>query len=118
MSSAYRRKLLIGIQTFSYICEGDYYYVNKTPFIERLANQNKYYFLSRPRRFGKSLLLDTLHCLFEGQESLFEGLYIRDRWNWQTNYPRFALALAVVFYKAAPNWTSASVSSCALSVSA
>ncbi|WP_254893803.1 AAA family ATPase [Halomonas sp. 18071143] len=52
------------------IREGDYYYVDKTPFIERLANQNKYYFLSRPRRFGKSLLLDTLRCLFEGRQAL------------------------------------------------
>ncbi|CAM3952478.1 ATP-binding protein [Vreelandella rituensis] len=87
MSSTHRRKLPVGIQTFSDIREGDYYYVDKTPFIERLANQNKYYFLSRPRRFGKSLLLDTLRCLFEGRKSLFEGLYIHDKWNWQTQYP-------------------------------
>tara|TARA_R110002051_G_scaffold106939_1_gene179902 strand:- start:407 stop:607 length:201 start_codon:yes stop_codon:yes gene_type:complete len=47
----YHRKLPIGIQTFSDIREGGYYYVDKTPFIEQLAHQNKYYFLSRPRRF-------------------------------------------------------------------
>jgi len=81
------RKLPIGIQTFSDIREGHYYYVDKTPFIDKLVNQNKYYFLSRPRRFGKSLLLDTLRCLFEGREALFEGLYIRDRWDWQVSYP-------------------------------
>lgn len=87
MSAAQRRKLPVGIQTFSDIREDDYYYVDKTPDIERLVNQNKYYFLSRPRRFGKSLLLDTLRCLFEGREGLFEGLYIHDKWDWQTCYP-------------------------------
>ena len=87
MPSDQRRKLPIGIQTFSDIREDGYYYVDKTPFIEKLVNQNKYYFLSRPRRFGKSLLLDTLRCLFEGREALFEGLYIHDRWDWQNRYP-------------------------------
>nr|WP_298058378.1 ATP-binding protein [uncultured Halomonas sp.] len=87
MPSAHRRKLPIGIQTFSDIREGGYYYVDKTPFIEKLTNQNKYYFLSRPRRFGKSLLLDTLGCLFEGREALFDGLYIHDKWDWQQRYP-------------------------------
>lgn len=87
MPATHRRKLPIGIQTFSDIREGGYYYVDKTPFIEKLANQNKYYFLSRPRRFGKSLLLDTLGCLFEGREALFEGLYIHDKWDWQQHYP-------------------------------
>jgi len=81
VTNSHRRKLPIGIQTFSDIREGNYYYVDKTPHIERLVNQNKYYFLSRPRRFGKSLLLDTLRCLFEGRQALFEGLYIHDRWD-------------------------------------
>ncbi|MYL24892.1 AAA family ATPase [Halomonas alkaliantarctica] len=94
MSSAHRRKLPIGIQTFSDIREGGYYYVDKTPFIERLANQNKYYFLSRPRRFGKSLLLDTLRCLFEGRQALFEGLYIHDRWDWEQAHPVIRLSLS------------------------
>ena len=87
MPATHRRKLPIGIQTFSDIREGGYYYVDKTPFIEKLANQNKYYFFSRPRRFGKSLLLDTLGCLFEGRQALFEGLYIYDKWDWQQRYP-------------------------------
>ncbi|MGM0543296.1 MAG: ATP-binding protein [Pseudomonadota bacterium] len=87
MPDAHRRKLPIGIQTFSDIREGNYYYVDKTPHIERLVNQNKYYFLSRPRRFGKSLLLDTLRCLFEGRQALFEGLHLHDRWDWQLRYP-------------------------------
>jgi hypothetical protein len=86
------RKLPIGIQTFSEIREGNYYYVDKTPHIEQLVNQNKYYFLSRPRRFGKSLLLDTLDCLFSGRRSLFEGLHIQDRWDWDTPHPVIRLS--------------------------
>lgn len=85
-------RLPIGIQTFSEIREGEYYYVDKTPHIERLVSQTKYYFLSRPRRFGKSLLLDTLRCLFEGRQHLFEGLYIHNKWNWQATHPVIRLS--------------------------
>src|SRR5690554_2142371 len=87
LSATGKKRLPIGIQTFSEIIEGDYYYVDKTPVIERLVQQNKYYFLSRPRRFGKSLLLDTLRCLFEGRQALFEGLYLHDRWDWEQTHP-------------------------------
>lgn len=59
-----RKKLPIGIQTFREIREEGYYYVDKTAFALQLINQGKYYFLSRPRRFGKSLFLDTLKELF------------------------------------------------------
>jgi hypothetical protein len=87
-----RLRLPIGIQTFSEIRDGGYYYVDKTPDIERLVTQNKHYLLSRPRRFGKSLLLDTLRCLFEGRKRLFEGLYIHGRWDWQTKHPVIRLS--------------------------
>jgi hypothetical protein len=63
----------IGIQTFRKIREGDCYYVDKTGFALRLIEEGKHYFLSRPRRFGKSLFLDTLAELFEGNEALFRG---------------------------------------------
>jgi hypothetical protein len=92
MSITRYTKLPIGIQTFSEIRDGSHYYVDKTPAIERLAVQNKYYFLSRPRRFGKSLLLDTLRCLFEGRQNLFEGLYIYDRWDWRAKHPVIRLS--------------------------
>ncbi|WP_234275699.1 AAA family ATPase [Billgrantia zhangzhouensis] len=92
MSIPSRRKLPIGIQTFSDIIEGGYYYVDKTPHIHRLIEQGKYYFLSRPRRFGKSLLVDTLCCLFEGREALFHGLYIHDKWDWQKRHPVIRLS--------------------------
>ncbi|PSJ44605.1 hypothetical protein C7I36_06810 [Zobellella taiwanensis] len=82
-----KRKLPIGIQTFGEIITGGYYYVDKTSYIHRLIEQGKYYFLSRPRRFGKSLLLDTLHQLFETKEPLFRGLFIHDKWDWSRPRP-------------------------------
>ena len=89
-----RLKLPIGIQTFSEIRTENHYYVDKTGFAHRLIEQGKYYFLSRPRRFGKSLFLDTLKELFEGNEPLFRGLHIHDRWDWQTRYPVIRLSFA------------------------
>ena len=82
-----RRRLPIGIQTFSEIREQNYYYVDKTAYIRQLLDRGKHYFLSRPRRFGKSLFLDTLKELFEGNEPLFEGLHIHGHWDWQVRYP-------------------------------
>jgi len=77
--------LPIGIQTFRDIIEGGFYYVDKTHFIPKLTS--KYYFLSRPRRFGKSLFLDTLKEAFSGNKELFKGLYLYDNWNWEKKYP-------------------------------
>ena len=82
-----RRKLPIGIQTFRTIREDRCYYVDKTPLMHRLAAEGTHYFLSRPRRFGKSLFLDTLKELFEGSEALFEGLHIHRRWDWSVRHP-------------------------------
>ena len=82
-----RKKLPIGIQTFRSIREDGCYYVDKTPLIERLIDEGARYFLSRPRRFGKSLLLDTLRALFEGEEALFEGLAIHGAWDWSVRHP-------------------------------
>ena len=82
-----RRKLPLGIQNFREIRSDDYYYVDKTDLALRLVNEGKHYFLSRPRRFGKSLFLDTLKELFEGNESLFQGLAVQDQWDWSVKYP-------------------------------
>ncbi len=82
-----KRKLPIGIQTFRTIREEGCYYVDKTPFIRRLLDEGKHYFLSRPRRFGKSLFLDTLKELFEGNEALFERLAIHRQWDWSLRHP-------------------------------
>ena len=82
-----KRKLPIGIQTFRTMREEDCYYVDKTGFIGQLLDEGKHYFLSRPRRFGKSLLLDTIKELFEGSEELFRGLAIHDQWDWSARRP-------------------------------
>ena len=82
-----KRRLPIGIQTFREIREENCYYVDKTAHIQQLIDEGKHYFLSRPRRFGKSLFLDTLKELFEGNEPLFEGLHIHDHWDWSVRYP-------------------------------
>ncbi len=63
------------------------YYVDKTDHVRRLVEGGKYYFLSRPRRFGKTLLVDTLQKLFEGSEELFRGLAVHGRWDWSMRHP-------------------------------
>ena len=70
------RRYPSGIQTFSEIIEGNYFYIDKTKYVYDLAHWMKYYFLSRPRRFGKSVIVSTLKSYFEGRKDLFEGLAI------------------------------------------
>ena len=82
-----KRRLPIGIQTFREIREEGYYYVDKTAYVRRLVDEGKYYFLSRPRRFGKSLFLDTLKEFFEGNESLFRGLEVHGHTDWSVRHP-------------------------------
>ena len=89
-----RRRLPIGMQTFRKLRERECYYVDKTAYIERLLDEGAHYFLSRPRRFGKSLFLDTLKELFEGNELLFEGLHIHEGWNWSERNPVVRLDFA------------------------
>ncbi|MDO9140351.1 MAG: AAA family ATPase, partial [Methylobacter sp.] len=87
-----RKKLPIGIQTFAKIREDNHYYVDKTQLIAQLIADGSHYFLSRPRRFGKSLLIDTLGELFAGNEPLFKGLFIHDQWDWSIKYPVIRLS--------------------------
>ena len=70
------KKCPLGIQTFSEVREGDYIYIDKTNIVYRMTQSFKYVFLSRPRRFGKSLLASTLHSYFSGKKELFKGLAI------------------------------------------
>ncbi|MEO1954129.1 MAG: AAA family ATPase, partial [Campylobacterales bacterium] len=72
------KKLPIGISTLKEIIEENYLYVDKTEIAQKLIEDSKYYFLSRPRRFGKSLFLDTLRTIFDGDKEIFKGLYIYD----------------------------------------
>ena len=82
-----RRKLPIGIQTFREIREDNCYYVDKSGMAVDLVHTGKAYFLSRPRRFGKSLLLDTFKELFEGNRALFDGLAADGLWDWGKRFP-------------------------------
>jgi hypothetical protein len=81
------KKLPIGISTLEKMLRDNYVYVDKTRQILSLAEAGDYYFLSRPRRFGKSLLIDTLRELFAGNEALFKGLYIHPHWDWSIKHP-------------------------------
>ena len=88
------RKLPIGIQTLRSIREGGHYYVDKTAHVGRLVDEGSRYFLSRPRRFGKSLVVDTLAELFQGSEELFRGLAVHRRWDWSARHPVLKLDFA------------------------
>ena len=76
MDFDFSRKIPIGVQSFEVMRNDKFLYVDKTPFLFKLAHSNRVYFLSRPRRFGKSLFLSTLKNYFLGQKELFKGLYI------------------------------------------
>ena len=92
MTEPARKKLPIGIQTFAKIRGEDYYYVDKTALALKLIDAGSHYFLSRPRRFGKSLFLDTLAELFEGNESLFRSLQCHGQRDWAQRYPVIRLS--------------------------
>ena len=91
----------IGVQTFRKVREQDCYYVDKTATIRSLVDDGTHYFLSRPRRFGKSLLLDTMRELFEGNRALFEGLAVHDRWDWSVRHPVLRLDFGSGSYRQA-----------------
>ena len=88
------KRLPVGIQTFSEVIDLDCLYIDKTEYIWNMIHLSKYIFLSRPRRFGKSLLLSTLQAYFEGRKDLFKGLFIETvEKNW-TEYPVLRLSMA------------------------
>ena len=90
-----KRRLPVGIQTFRRIREEGYYYVDKTAYALRIARSaGAHYFLSRPRRFGKSLFVDTLKELYEGSEPLFRGLAVHGVWDWSKRHPVVRLDFA------------------------
>ena len=93
------KKLPIGISTFKDIIEEGYVYIDKTLFVKKLVDKGRYYFLSRPRRFGKSLFLDTLKAAFEGRKELFYGLFLQNNWNWQEKYPVLKISFGAGFLR-------------------
>jgi hypothetical protein len=88
------KNLPLGISTLSKLLENNCVYVDKTEYAYNLTSQSGAFFLSRPRRFGKSLFVDTLKEIFEGNQKLFEGLYIYDKWDWTKKYPVIKLDFA------------------------
>ncbi len=93
------KKLPIGIQDFRKLREGGFLYIDKTKHIHRLTSQGGYYFLSRPRRFGKSLLLSTMKELFSGSKELFHDLWIEDNWDWNVINPVVHIPFSSIGYK-------------------
>jgi len=93
------KKLGLGIQELSEFKKNDLIYVDKTELIYKLIDDGKYYFLSRPRRFGKSLLVSTMSELFSGNKESFEYCWIYDRWDWEKKYPVITLSFSKITYQ-------------------
>ncbi|MFZ4561270.1 MAG: AAA family ATPase, partial [Saprospiraceae bacterium] len=90
------KKLPLGLQDFRGIIQDGYKYVDKTRYLHQLATSGKYFFLSRPRRFGKSITVSTLHELFSGSRELFQGLWIEDKWDWTKKHPTLQITLSSI----------------------
>jgi Predicted AAA-ATPase len=88
------KNLPLGIQELSEFAERNGIYVDKTRLIHQLVTTGKYYFLSRPRRFGKSLLVSTFKELFEGNKILFKDLWIEQNWDWAKKNPVIHISFA------------------------
>jgi hypothetical protein len=84
--------LPLGLQDFRKIIENDFLYVDKTAYLYNMVSRPGAYFLSRPRRFGKSLTVSTLNELYKGSRELFKGLWIEDRWDWSRKHPVIRLS--------------------------
>jgi hypothetical protein len=94
------KKLPISIQSFAVLRERDCIYADKTEFIYNLLTGGKAYFLSRPRRFGKSMTVSTIKEIFNGNKPLFEGLWIENKWDWTKTKPVIHIAFAQYNYRA------------------
>lgn len=103
--SGLMRKLPVGVQNFVELIENKCIYVDKTSYIYTLMQLGgRSFFLSRPRRFGKSLLLSTMKAIFEGKKELFEGLYIYDKINWQQEHEVLHLDMSGLETRSAENF--------------
>ena len=93
------KKLPLGLQDFRGIIEGGYKYIDKTEYIHRIATGGKYNFLSRPRRFGKSITVAVLQELYSGSKELFKGLWIEDKWDWSRKHPVIRLSFTSIGFQ-------------------
>jgi hypothetical protein len=94
----FMKNLPISLQSFADVRdkEEDFVYIDKTEFIHKIASHKGTYFLSRPRRFGKSLLVSAMRALFEGRKELFEGLWIYNKWDWDKTFPVIQLDMSAL----------------------
>jgi len=94
-----KQELPIGIQSFKKLRKENLLYVDKTEIIYKLTKFSNYFFLSRPRRFGKSLTLSTIKELFQGSKKLFDGLWVQDHWDWTQKHPVIHISFSSIGYK-------------------
>ena len=94
MTDRILQKLPVGVQNFESLIRDGFLYVDKTEHIWRLINTGRHYFLARPRRFGKSLLLSTIEAYFQGKRELFDGLHIQDKEKEWLSHPIFHIDLS------------------------
>ncbi|WP_353485361.1 AAA family ATPase [Haliscomenobacter sp.] len=93
------KKLPLGLQDFRKIIENDFKYIDKTEYIHRMVTNPGAYFLSRPRRFGKSITVAVLQELYSGSRELFKGLWIEDKWDWSRKHPVIRLSFTSIGFQ-------------------
>ncbi len=94
-----KKILALGHQELSEVIGNNCIYVDKTKTIYKLITEGTYYFLSRPRRFGKSLLVNTIKELYLGSKELFKDLWIYDKWDWEKTYPVIKISFSKIDYE-------------------
>lgn len=93
------KKLPIGLQDFRGIIEDGYKYIDKTRYVHKMCTSGKFYFLARPRRFGKSITVALLQELYSGSKELFKGLWIENQWDWSKKHPVIRISLKDVNFE-------------------
>jgi hypothetical protein len=93
------KRLPLGLQDFRKIIENDFKYIDKTEYINQICQNPGAYFLSRPRRFGKSITISTLQELYSGSKELFKGLWIEDKWDWNRKHPVIRISFTAIGYQ-------------------
>jgi hypothetical protein len=93
------QKLPLGLQDFRGIIRGAYKYIDKTRFLHQMCSSGKYYFLSRPRRFGKSMTVSVLKALYAGEKELFQGLWIAEHWDWEKKPPIIHMSFTTIDFQ-------------------
>lgn len=93
------KKLPLGLQDFRKIIENDFKYIDKTEYIYRMASNPGAYFLSRPRRFGKSITVAVIQELYSGSRELFKGLWIEDKWDWSQKHPVIRISFTSIGFQ-------------------